>query len=140
MAGCDELSIDPAVWKMAFKLKTSHKMILTTDALTLKGLPDGVYNYMGRELNIINGFAYTDYHGAERLPGKPMTFIGTVHNVMKNTGADLVDIVNMSCVNPAKRLKIDDRKGFLEIGFDADINILDKDNNLLETYIEGEKQ
>lgn len=139
MAGCDEESIHPAAWKMAFKQKTPHKMILTTDALTLKGLPDGKYDYMGRVLDIRNGFAYTDYHGANRLPGKPMTFIGTVKNVMKNTGADLADIVMMSCVNPALRLGILDKKGYLEVGYHADINILDQNYDLVETYIAGEK-
>lgn len=137
MAGCDECSIDPAIWKMAFKLKTPHKMILTTDAMILKGLPNGKYNLSGREIEMIDGVVFTDYHGATRLPGKPMTFIENVRNVMKNTGATLEDIVLMSSVNPAKRLKIDDNKGYLEINYDADINILDKDNNLLYTYVEG---
>ncbi len=139
MAGCDELSIHPKIWKMAYKLKTAEKMILTTDALTLKGLPNGRYSYMGMELDFVDGFAYTNYHGADRLPGKPMTFIGNIKNVMKNTGARLEDIVTMSSVNPAKRLKIDHEKGYLELGYDADINIIDQNHKLISTYIEGEK-
>lgn len=137
MAGCDELSIHPKIWKMAYKLKTAEKMILTTDALTLKGLPNGRYTYMGMELDFVDGFAYTNYHGADRLPGKPMTFIGNIRNVMKNTGARLEDIVTMSSVNPAKRLKLDKNKGYLEVGYDADINIIDSNHQLISTYVGG---
>lgn len=140
MAGCDEYSIDPAIWKMAFKIKTSNKMILTTDAMILKGLPNGKYKHMGKEIQMKDGFVYTNYHGESRLPGKPMTFIQSIKNVMKNTGADLVDIVRMSSVNPAIRLNIDDHKGYLECNYDADINILDKNYNLIETYVEGNLQ
>ncbi|MDO4594690.1 MAG: N-acetylglucosamine-6-phosphate deacetylase [Tissierellia bacterium] len=138
MAGCDMLSIDPLVWKMVYRTKTSNKIILTTDALTLKGLGDGRYNYMGHKLNIIDGFCYTDYNGSCRLPGKPMTFIDSIKNVIKCTNASLEDIVKMSSVNPSKRLKLE-KKGKLLPGFDADISIIDEKINIKKVIIEGKE-
>mgnify|MGYP002711914173 CR=1 FL=1 len=137
MVGCDGLSINPKAWKLAFTMKGPEKMVIATDALILKGLPNGEYEWMGRKMRFEDGFAYTDYHGANRLPGKPMTFPGSIKNIMKFTGASIEDIVIMSAVNPAKRLGIDHHKGKIKASYDADFNIINKDFDIIDTIIGG---
>ena len=137
MVGCDGLSINPKAWKLAFRMKGPEKMLIATDALILKGLPNGEYEWMGRKMRFEDGFAYTDYHGADRLPGKPMTFPGSIKNIMKFTGATMDDIVVMSAVNPAKRLGLDKRKGKIKVGYDADFNIINEDFDIIDTIIAG---
>lgn len=137
MVGFDTYSISPKVWNFTYKLKGPDRMIIATDALTLKGLPNGEYDYAGRKLNFIDGFAYTDYYGKDRLPGKPMTFIECIKNVLKYTDAEFEDVVKMSSVNPAKRLGLTNI-GKIKEGYLADINIFDKDLNLIETLVNGE--
>lgn len=137
MAGFDTYSILPDVWKMAFKLKGANRMILTTDALVLKGLPDGKYTMMDRNVEIKDGRLYTSYDGGNMHPGVPMTFINSVKNVIKYTGANLEDVVIMSSINPASQLKILDKKGTISPGKDADILILDEDYKIVETYCRG---
>lgn len=137
MAGFDTYSIDPAIWKMIFRVKGPHRIIITTDALTLKGLPDGKYCMMDREVELRDGRLYTPYDGGCMHPGVPMTYIGCVQNMLRYTGATLADIVLMSSVNPAKQCRIFDRKGSLEHGKDADFVVLDESNQLIATYCGG---
>lgn len=137
MVGCDGLSINPKAWKLAFAMKGPEKMVIATDALILKGLPNGEYQWMGKKIRFEDGFAYTNYHGENRLPGKPMTFPGSIKNIIAFTGATMEDIVTMSAVNPAKRLGLDHKKGKIKVGFDADLNIINKDFDILDTIIAG---
>lgn len=137
MVGCDGLSINPKAWQIAYKMKAPDKMILATDALILKGLPNGEYELFGKKMRFEDGFAYTDYHGESRLPGKPMTFPGSIKNIRKFTGATIEEIIQMSCVNPALRLGLADIKGKIKEGFDADINLMSGDFDIIETFIGG---
>lgn len=136
MVGFDTFSISPKVWNFTYKLKGPDKMIIATDALTLKGLKNGEYNYGGKKINFIDGFAYTDYYGQNRLPGKPMTFIECVKNVLKFTDAKFEDVVKMACVNPARRLGLRNI-GKIKENYIADINVFDNNFNLKKTLING---
>ena len=137
MVGCDGLSINPKAWQIAYKMKAPDKMILATDALILKGLPNGEYELFGKKMRFEDGFAYTDYHGQSRLPGKPMTFPGSIKNIMEFTKASIEEIIQMSAVNPALRLGLENEKGKIKEGFDADFNLMTADFDIKETYIGG---
>ena len=41
--------------------------------------------------------------------------------------------------NPAKAIKLDNCKGFIKDGFDADIVLLDSDFNVLKTFVNGKQ-
>lgn len=137
MVGFDTYSIHPTMWKMLYQLKGPNRVILSTDANTVKGLPEGKYMIKGREIEYKNGRIYTPYQGSDMHPGVPMTFIGTVNNTMKYTGARLEDIAVMASVNPAKQIGIFDKKGSLTEGKDADFIVLDEGNGLIATYCNG---
>ncbi|MCI1904276.1 MAG: N-acetylglucosamine-6-phosphate deacetylase [Enterococcaceae bacterium] len=139
MAGFDTYSIHPEIWKMIFRVKGVNRMILTTDASALKGLPDGHYQMMDREVDVKDGRLFTPYDGGNMHPGVPMTMIGCVQNMLKYTGATLADIAIVASLNPAIQCRIDDRKGSLETGKDADFIVVDDHNTLLATYCCGEK-
>ena len=46
--------------------------------------------------------------------------------------------INSCTINPARCLGIDDRKGAIGIGMDADLVVLDDDYTVLQTYCRGE--
>ena len=46
--------------------------------------------------------------------------------------------INSCTMNPARCLGIDDRKGAIGIGMDADLVVLDDDYTVLQTYCRGE--
>ena len=137
MAGFDTYSILPAVWRIIFRQKGAEGMVITTDSGELKGLPDGFYTSLGRDIEIRNGRIYTAYQGGDMHPGVPMRFVDCVKNLLRHTPATLADAVQMSSVNPAKELGIDDRKGYIEPGFDADLLIVDDELEIRQVFCRG---
>jgi N-acetylglucosamine-6-phosphate deacetylase len=57
--------------------------------------------------------------------------------VWKNSSIPLYECVNCASLNPATVLGIDDRKGSIEIGKDADIILLDNEFEVQKTIIGG---
>ncbi len=53
-------------------------------------------------------------------------------------GVSLQDAVKMATLTPATILKIDDAKGSIDMGKDADIVVFDEDINVRMTIVEGE--
>ncbi|MHB8062920.1 MAG: amidohydrolase family protein, partial [Ruminiclostridium sp.] len=58
---------------------------------------------------------------------------------IKDLGVDTQKAVSIITTNPAKILKIDDKKGSLEVGKDADCVICDKDLNIINVFAKGKK-
>jgi N-acetylglucosamine-6-phosphate deacetylase len=48
--------------------------------------------------------------------------------------------LNSCTINPAKCLHLDDRKGSIQIGKDADLVVLDDNYDVLQTYCMGKAQ
>ena len=46
--------------------------------------------------------------------------------------------LNSCTINPARCLHLDDRKGSLQVGKDADIVVLDDNYDVLQTYCMGQ--
>lgn len=135
MCGCDTSSILLPIWQLALTVKGAQRIMLSTDACILKGLPDGEYAiadekfiYSGGHLILADGSIH---------PGQPMTFIDSVLNILQNTNANLEELVMMSSFNAAKHFDLR-RKGVLLPGYDADFLLLDTNYNLHATYCRGE--
>ena len=45
--------------------------------------------------------------------------------------------INACTINPARMLGVDDRKGKLCVGYDADIVVLDEGYQVIQTYCRG---
>lgn len=43
----------------------------------------------------------------------------------------------MTCTNPAASIDIDDRKGIIAPGYDADLVVLDDNLDIIKVFIEG---
>jgi len=81
--------------------------------------------------------------GVARLPdgtlaGSTLTMNRAVKNFMEFTGCSLPEAIRCATLNPARLLGIDDRKGSLEVGKDADLVIFDDDLNVHYTILGGE--
>ena len=57
----------------------------------------------------------------------------------KQAGIPLTDAVAMLTVNPAREIGISDRKGKLEVGYDADLVLFDGDINISAVWCRGAK-
>ena len=133
--------VDPVVVKMALQCKGPDKVCLITDANVGAGLPPGKYTSFGREIE----FAYqggparmtekSDKPGV--LAGSGLTMNLAVRNALEMLAVDLPQAIRMASTNPAKVLGVENI-GQIEVGFDADMFLLDDDCQVLQTWIAGE--
>ena len=138
----DGVHVDPIAVKMAMKCKAggSGKVCLITDANVGAGLDPGRFVFGG------SGEIEFEYKGAparkvddKTLAGSGLTMDQALRNAMKWLDIDLPEAVKMVSTYPAKIIGVDDRKGKLEIGYDADFVVLDSNLEVLQTWIAGEQ-
>lgn len=130
---CDGIHIHESVVRATFQLFGAERMILISDSLRATGMPDGIYPFGGQEIEV---------HGNRAtIAGHPETLAGSVTSVMGcmrkavEFGIPLADAVRAASYNPAQALKIDDRAGSLEIGKEASIVLLNKEDLSIRTII-----
>jgi N-acetylglucosamine-6-phosphate deacetylase len=118
--------------KTLYKILGHERCICITDGIQAIGLPEGRYSYNGRE--------YESKGGAARylngtLIGSAMSLLEIVFKFIEFTDCTLEEAINSASKNPATLLGLN--KGDIEVGKDADIIILDKDNSLFLTVVNG---
>jgi len=58
-------------------------------------------------------------------------------NILEVTKCSLSEAVRMTSTSAAQSIGLGGKKGDLQIGFDADITILDKDYTVIRTFVKG---
>lgn len=129
----DGYHVNSDLFDLVYKLK-GRKLCFITDCLPAGGLPEGEYTLGGARI------IYRD--NICRLPdgtiaGSVLRLNKGVWNVYQNSNIPLYECVNCASLNPATTLGIEDQKGSLEVGKDADIVILDEEFNVKKTIIGG---
>lgn len=123
--------VHPAVIRLLFAGKTPRKVCLITDAVACAGLPDGDYG----ELTMTGGQVYLK-DGCS-LAGSSLTMHRALLNVMRFTGLKLEEALPSLTETPARQAGLDDRKGSLAVGKDADFLIVDDELRIVATYVGG---
>jgi len=81
--------------------------------------------------------------GVAKLPdrtafaGSVATANRLVQTMLNIAGVPLLQVIQMASLTPARIMKVDDKKGSLTVGKDADILIFDKGINIQTTIIGG---
>ena len=65
--------------------------------------------------------------------GSTLTLAQALKNIVKFTDHPVEDVIPLMTVNPARAMRMDDRKGSIEVGKDADMVLLDDDLNIAAT-------
>ena len=73
-----------------------------------------------------------------RISGSWIGMNDALKNIIKFTSCTLNDVVQMACINPSVLAQVDDSKGTLAVGKDADMIILSKDLDVTTTIVNGE--
>ncbi|KAI8099085.1 uncharacterized protein BX664DRAFT_377192 [Halteromyces radiatus] len=133
---CDGIHVHPNSVRIAYY---SHPRgcVLVTDALSAAGLPHGIYQLGGQDVEVRHGGAYIK--GTDTLAGSTVTIDQCVRNFWKFTRCSRVEALEAATLHPAQSLGIQDRKGTLNPGADADFVFLDDDLNLKQVYVRGEQ-
>ncbi len=130
----DGIHIHPSSIALAVEARGWENVLLITDAMRAAGLGDGEFTLGVLPTTVKNGEARL---ADGTLAGSVLTMADAVRNVIRFTGLPLHAAVAMASLNPARRCRLDDRKGSIAPGKDADLLILDKDLRVLTTIVEG---
>lgn len=122
----DEIHIVKDLFQFILNNKSEDKVILITDSIEAGGLEDGEYSLGGQKVIVKSNQARLE---SGSLAGSVMPLNKMVYNFMNNTNLDMRKVIKLASINPAKSIGIDNKKGSIEIGKDADIAIFDKDIN-----------
>lgn len=129
----DFIHSHPTSVELAFRQKGAERLILITDAMRAKGLPPGVYDLGGQDVQVTQ----KDARLADgTLAGSILTMETAVKNVQSITGCSLKELVAMTSANAAKELGLPN-KGKLQASADADITVLDENFNVQLTICRG---
>lgn len=132
----DGIHLHFAAIRTALTVKGYENCALITDAMQACCMEPGVYMLGGQQVYVKEGAARLE-NGT--LAGSVLTMDRAVRNVLKNTSLNLPEAVAMASSVPARIIKVDDRKGKIMQGYDADVIIFDPDINILATIAGGKK-
>lgn len=120
--------------RVAYKQKGTDKVLLVTDAMMACGMPNGKYALGGQDVFVKDGAARLD---GGTLAGSILTLDKAVRNVYQNTKYPLYEVVKMASHNGARHCKVEDRKGQIKEGFDADLLLFDENINIQTVIVNG---
>ena len=126
----DRIHLHDAAVNLALKAKGSDKIVLVSDAMRAAGLSDGEFELGGQKVMVEDGEVSLK-DGS--LAGSTLNLHKSVQNMVNYLNVPLYEAVKMASLSPAKALGIEERKGSIEVGKDADMILFD--HNLKLTHI-----
>ena len=135
----DGCHIPKELLRLVARYKGADKICLITDAMRAAGT-DVKESYLGR---IIPENRVVVDDGVAKLPDLS-SFAGSIGTMdkafrfaIRQAGLSLTEASKMTALTPAKLMKIDDRKGSIAKGKDADFVILDNDLQVSMVFVGG---
>jgi N-acetylglucosamine-6-phosphate deacetylase len=129
----DGIHVDPLVADLFVRCKGVERSVLITDAISATGMPDG--NYMLGSFEVAVRAGRCEANG--RLAGSVLTLDQAVRNIMGFARLSFQHSVRLATLNPATVLRIQDRKGQLRRGADADIVVFSPSGEVIRTIVAG---
>ena len=129
----DTFHISPDLFGLVAKVKGDN-LILITDCTRAGGLEDGEYTLGGQPI-FVKGIECRLADGT--IAGSVLKLNNAVRNLLDYTDLPVWEAVNAASLNPARLIGVDDRKGSLETGKDADIAIVNENFDVLRTIVGG---
>ena len=141
--------LPPSLIKLILKAKGLDKVSIITDAMSAAGLGPGKYFLGGLDVvvedDVAGEFEVPEEEGnyvaklltRDAFAGSAATMDKCVKNMVKLVGLSIQDAVKMATINPAKLIGVEDKKGSLVKGKDADIVIFDENINIIMTIVGG---
>lgn len=130
----DGVHVHPAMIHLAWKTHPKG-LFLVTDAIEALGLPMGVYHLGNMKVEVNHEAAYI--LGTKTIAGSVLSMDKAVQFFRKSTECSLVDALEAASLKPAQVLGIQESKGHLNEGADADFNLLDDNLDVQACVISG---
>ncbi|MEM1483337.1 N-acetylglucosamine-6-phosphate deacetylase [Oscillospiraceae bacterium PP1C4] len=125
--------------QLIYKVKGPERICLVTDSMRAAGMPDGGYVLGNHKtgINTIVEDGVAKLTDRTAFAGSVATADRLVRTMCQLTQAPLYEAVKMMTLNPAKLIKIDDRKGSISEGKDADLLIFGENIDVRMVMVQG---
>lgn len=135
----DGAHLPAALLKLVYKIKGADRIALVTDAMRAAGMPEGdsILGSLqsGQQVIVEDGVAKLPDRSA--FAGSVATADRLVRTMVQLAGISLSDAVKMISSTPARILGLQQQKGSVAAGLDADIVLFDDDIRVSTTIIRG---
>lgn len=135
----DGIHLPAPLLKLIYKIKGPDRIALVTDAMRAAGMPPGesILGSLTKGQKVIVEDGVAKLMDRTAFAGSVATADRLVRNMINLAGVSLFNSVKMITATPARIMGIDDRKGSLIAGKDADIVIFDEQINIEKTFVNG---
>lgn len=130
----DGIHVDPLVLKLVLQAKGPDGVILISDAIAAAGAGDGNYDIWGETISVKSG---RTSNAKGSIAGSVITMRDAVR-MMRSLGVSEVQIAQMAATNPARLLGLDQLRGSIEVGKDADLVAIDEQGLVRLTMVAGQ--
>ncbi len=120
-----------------YMAKGKDHVIMITDALMAKGCPIGSKLLFGGQESEVYPDGSAHLTATKGLAGSTLQVNRGLQVVVEKAGVPFEYAINSCTLNPARALGMDDRKGKICTGYDADIVVLNNDYDVVQTYARG---
>ena len=134
----DGIHLPAPLLKLIYKIKGADKTALITDAMRAAGMPEGesVLGPLNTGLKVIVENGVAKLPDRSSFAGSVSTADRLVRTMTQLADVSLLDAVRMITTTPARIMQVENRKGSLVAGKDADIVIFDE-NIIVDKTIAG---
>jgi N-acetylglucosamine-6-phosphate deacetylase len=130
----DNHHVHPAVMRAFLRAKGIEGIVLITDALRPTGLGDGEYSIGGRPARVEGGVVRL---ADGTTAGSVLTMDRALRNLAAAGGRPAEQLWRTASRNAAIAAGVEDRKGLLAPGMDADLVVVDESVEVLATIVGG---
>ncbi len=132
----DNKHLPPTLMRLAYQCIGPDRLCVISDATSGAGLPEGARFRMGEmEYEVHDGvgmmFDRSAFAGSTTLINRMVAIL------IEHVGVPLPEAVRMASLTPARVIHVDDRKGSLQPGKDADVVIFEDDFTPWRVFIRG---
>ena len=134
---CDGNHSTLAALNNFFTSKGPDYSIMITDSLMCKGFPVGTKFDFGGQAVVIYPDGSAHLVEAGNLAGSTLNVNKGLKILIEDALVPVNYAINACTSNPARCLHVYDRKGTIGVGYDADLVVLDRDYEVVQTYCKG---
>ncbi|MDA0746330.1 MAG: amidohydrolase family protein [bacterium] len=133
-----------SVLKCFHRGKQKQRICLVSDVASIAGLPAGVYDQVYGDYKVeIHENGKISLAGTPYLAGASLFLDKGIPNMVSFTDATFEDAIEMSTMNPARLLGVEDRLGSVEAGKDASLSLFrwaegEDALSIVATVVQGE--
>ena len=134
---CDGLHSDWTAVHAFFACKGEDHGVMVSDSVRVKGLPVGTQaQFGGNRIELCeDGSAHMVDSG--KLAGSTLKINEGLRNLVEKAGVPWQAAINSCTINPARLIGMEERKGSIRTGKDADLVVLRNDYSVAAAFVRG---